>query len=199
MTGKNDVIAAARMGTRDTFVAVGIFTAIFSERLAREVIPDKLYCVDPYIQYLEFEDSLNDSEKLAQAREVAHVRMAPFGNRVSFIEDFSVNAAKHFADNSVDFIYIDGNHAYKFVTQDLEAWYPKLRQGGLMAGDDAHDVDDSLRNANGDCKIVWLRDEQGKPTSEGLYGVRKAVQDFCHAHSIQVGWLGYQFIFRKSL
>ncbi len=192
MTGKNEVIAAARTKICGTFVAVGVFGAEFSERIVREAAPDHFYCVDPYTQYPEFEDSLNDRAVLARARKAAHDRMTPFRDRVSFIADFSVNAAKQFTDNSLDFIYVDGNHAYKFVTQDLEAWYPKLRRGGIMAGDDAHDVDGlAPRDANGDCKFVWT------PTSKGLYGVRKAVQDFCRVRSIPVAWPGYQFIFQK--
>src|ERR1035437_3711916 len=198
MTGKNEVIsAAARMITRGTFVAVGVYTGEFSARLIQECTPDKFYCVDPYTPYPEFEDSLNDSSLLNGAREQAHNRLLSLGREVIFIEDFSVSAAKQFAGNSVDFIYIDGNHGYKFVSQDLEAWYPKLRPGGFMAGDDAHDVDDNSRNENGDCKIVWARDGQGKPTSEGMYGVREAVQSFCRLRSIKPDWPGYQFIFRK--
>jgi precorrin-6B methylase 2 len=45
-------------------------------------------------------------------------------------------AAAQFPDQSLDLIFIDGNHQYDAVLQDLHAWYPKLRSGGLLAGDD---------------------------------------------------------------
>ena len=35
-----------------------------------------------------------------------------------------------------DSIYIDGNHEYDFVKKDLENYYPKLKDGGILAGDD---------------------------------------------------------------
>ncbi len=57
----------------------------------------------------------------------------------------TVEGAKQFADRSVDFIYIDAGHSYENVTQDLEAWYAKLKPGASCAG---HDIArDSVRRA----------------------------------------------------
>ena len=53
------------------------------------------------------------------------------------IEQPSVVAAPSFPDKSVDFVMIDGAHDYASVRQDVRAWLPKLKTGGLMAGDDA--------------------------------------------------------------
>jgi predicted O-methyltransferase YrrM len=47
-----------------------------------------------------------------------------------------VIAAKDFADESLDCIFIDGDHRYEEVMKDLEAWFPKLKKGHLMIGDD---------------------------------------------------------------
>jgi predicted O-methyltransferase YrrM len=55
---------------------------------------------------------------------------------IDIIVDFSVEAAKQFEDGYFDFVYIDADHSYKGVTEDLEAWYPKVRKGGMMAGHD---------------------------------------------------------------
>ena len=41
-----------------------------------------------------------------------------------------------FEDNSIDFIYIDGNHQYDFVKKDLEDYVPKVKVGGVIAGHD---------------------------------------------------------------
>ena len=54
----------------------------------------------------------------------------------SVVRSTSVEAAAATADESVDWVYIDGNHAYEFVLEDLRSWYPKVRPGGLVAGDD---------------------------------------------------------------
>jgi predicted O-methyltransferase YrrM len=48
----------------------------------------------------------------------------------------SVQAAKAHGDGSLDFVFIDAAHSFEAVTHDLAAWWPKLRQGGLIAGHD---------------------------------------------------------------
>jgi hypothetical protein len=48
----------------------------------------------------------------------------------------SPRIAKQFQDNSLDFVYIDANHELQAVLDDLEAWYPKVKPGGLFSGHD---------------------------------------------------------------
>ncbi len=43
--------------------------------------------------------------------------------------------------NDLDLVYIDANHAYEEVKKDMEAWYPKVRKGGILSGDDYHYYD----------------------------------------------------------
>jgi len=48
----------------------------------------------------------------------------------------SVDGAKFFEDNSVDFCFIDAGRSYKNVYADLNAWYPKIKNQGILAGHD---------------------------------------------------------------
>ena len=48
----------------------------------------------------------------------------------------SERAAALFADASVDFVYLDGDHGGAAVRRNLEAWFPKIRSGGVLAGHD---------------------------------------------------------------
>jgi predicted O-methyltransferase YrrM len=48
----------------------------------------------------------------------------------------SIEAAKQFEDNSLDFVHIDASHDYESVLEDIIAWYPKVKQGGIISGDD---------------------------------------------------------------
>ncbi len=56
--------------------------------------------------------------------------------QVEIHRDFSNNICQDFADNYFDWIYIDGNHLYEYVKQDLELYYGKVKTGGLITGDD---------------------------------------------------------------
>lgn len=61
-------------------------------------------------------------------------RLAALGFRPRFtmMQDTSVKAGAKFADESLDFIYIDQEHGGPSVTADLEAWWPKLKPGGIL-------------------------------------------------------------------
>lgn len=48
----------------------------------------------------------------------------------------SVEAAKLFADKSIDFVFIDACHEYESVRDDIESWLPKVKNGGIIAGHD---------------------------------------------------------------
>src|SRR3990167_6747852 len=54
----------------------------------------------------------------------------------TFIRDYSMNAVKDFEDNSLDFVYIDGDHCFESATNDIAEWSKKVRPGGIVSGDD---------------------------------------------------------------
>lgn len=45
-------------------------------------------------------------------------------------------AASMFEDESIDFMFIDGDHSTEAVLRDIEMWLPKVKKGGILAGDD---------------------------------------------------------------
>ena len=61
--------------------------------------------------------------------------------RVKFLVMDSVSASKRFEDGSLDLVFIDADHSYKGVKSDLEAWGPKVRPGGVLAGHDYEQPD----------------------------------------------------------
>jgi hypothetical protein len=92
----------------------------------------KLYLVDPYKEYKE-KDKTQDYSK---SKKIMLNRLKDFKKKIIFINDFSQNAYKKIPDNSLDFIYIDGNHQYEFIKKDLELYWPKLKVDGIMGGHD---------------------------------------------------------------
>jgi len=63
---------------------------------------------------------------------------------VRIIKEFSHKAVHLFNNNSLDFIYIDGNHSYNFVYKDIDLWYPKIKVNGISAGHDIFNIPDVL-------------------------------------------------------
>lgn len=53
-----------------------------------------------------------------------------------FVRKKSSDASEFFEDKSLDFVFIDAIHLYENVKEDIELWLPKVRNGGILAGDD---------------------------------------------------------------
>lgn len=69
--------------------------------------------------------------------------MMPLDGHFRIVKGRSTDAAHHFKNRSIDFVFIDAAHDYDNVTADIAAWLPKVKVGGIMAG---HDYDDDYRN-----------------------------------------------------
>ena len=85
---------------------------------------------------------------------------------VEVVRDFSVKGSQRFEDGYFDFIYIDAAHDYQSVKEDVEAWWPKLKEGGIFSG---HDYFPDRR--------VWRNEE---------VGVYKAVNEFAASQGTEV-------------
>ena len=55
---------------------------------------------------------------------------------VEVIREKSLEASLQFDDNSVDLVFIDGNHTYAHTYSDILFWLPKIRNGGALMGHD---------------------------------------------------------------
>jgi hypothetical protein len=96
----------------------------------------KYIMVDPWIEqpkdiYKEKTDGVDFEQYWRDCR-----KLSEEDNRVVLIRKFSVAGAKDVPNDSLCFVHIDGNHSYESVIQDMDAWWPKLKSGGLFSGDD---------------------------------------------------------------
>jgi predicted O-methyltransferase YrrM len=48
----------------------------------------------------------------------------------------SWDVATRYPDESIDFVFLDASHAYESISRDIDAWRPKVKRGGLLAGHD---------------------------------------------------------------
>lgn len=58
------------------------------------------------------------------------------GLPVNFVVGDSTEVHKHIADEALSFCYIDGDHFNPVVKQDLDNYWPKVKNGGIFAGHD---------------------------------------------------------------
>lgn len=92
--------------------------------------------IDPWAPYVAFEpETKNNAALLESAFREAQQRLSIYPG-CAIVRKKSLEAAKDVRDGSLDLVYIDGNHSETYVRQDLEAWAPKVRRGGIVAGHD---------------------------------------------------------------
>lgn len=97
---------------------------------------EKLYGVDPYIHQLKYDDPMNlPQDEFNELYHFLTERLSSYGNRYKHIRKYS-NEAVHDIGNDIDFVYIDANHSYDGVLEDLSLWYPKVKIGGVIGGHD---------------------------------------------------------------
>ncbi len=56
--------------------------------------------------------------------------------RWDMVQASTLDAAQRYRDGQFDWLYLDATHTYAEARRDLEAWYPKVRVGGLISGHD---------------------------------------------------------------
>lgn len=104
-------------------------------------------------------------------------RVAPWSDKTQMLAGFSSDRMKDVPDNSLDFAYVDGCHNYDSVMQDLLMIWPKLRNGGILAG---HDI--VLPSTKGVRQYHWERGFGGVVKPLGIPG---AVNDFAALKGIR--------------
>lgn len=172
------------------FVEIGTAKGDFADFILENSINSTLYCIDPYLSYTDYDDSLNTQIGDNYFYKTYDRLKSKYGDRVQFIRKFSQDALNDIPNN-IDFLYIDGNHRFEYVSKELELYYPKVKSNNYIIGDDAVDLDDSLRNKNGDILINW--DEN----NHGHYGVVKAFREFIEKNNLYGEITAMQCILRK--
>ncbi len=123
-----------------TGAEIGVWKGAYSASLCKANPALHLLCVDPWLSYPAWLDTKNAMPKpqadrfMADAYATAQATLA--GLSCTVLRSFSTDAARAVPDGSLDFVYIDANHTRAAVLEDLAAWVPKVRMGGIVAGHD---------------------------------------------------------------
>jgi predicted O-methyltransferase YrrM len=111
-----------RIKDSGTFVEIGILHGKSTAWMA-EAIKDSNKNIDFYAIDNSISTYLNEN-------------LEPVKDYVTILESDSVKASENFKDKSLDFVFIDGDHTYDGVINDLKAWDKKIKDGGTIAGHD---------------------------------------------------------------
>jgi hypothetical protein len=113
-------------------IEIGVGRADNALSILQELPIEKLFLIDPYIPY---EDVLGHADYSADYA-IAHAKLAEYP-QVVWLRKTSETANREFQNKeAVDFVYIDGNHSYEFVKEDITLYYPLIRNNGLIGGHD---------------------------------------------------------------
>ena len=160
---------------------VGVYRGDYSKQIidhkfiGKKINIKKLYLVDPWAFYEESQKDYG-TYKVEDSKEEAFKYVSErFKNyqNVEIIRADSLTAAKKIENEALDFCYVDANHDYKFVLDDLRAWYPKIKKKGILFGDNYVDP----------------------------YGVQEAVQEFVYERKLLVHFSDFYeqfFLFKKQ-
>lgn len=164
-------------------VEVGTFKGGFSKAIT-DVWDGTLFMVDVWRplgnEYLDSSNHENHTDAYSEAMK----SIAGREDRAIMIRAESKKAIDLFPDESLDFVYIDANHAYDYVVEDIKLWYPKVKKGGYLLGHDYLGLD-------------WYNDPNFLPNKKdkhiydnngyyfGVFGVNPAVDEFCERNNYE--------------
>lgn len=129
---------------------IGVSRGLYSKALLSSNPELFLYCIDPWLAYDNYVEYHGDSGQIMcdENFKICVERLKNFEGRFKFIKKFSMDAVKEFKDNFLDFVFIDGNHSFEYVINDIAEWSKKVRKGGIVAGHDYWTSSLGKRNVN---------------------------------------------------
>lgn len=120
-----------QLGLKNLAIEVGVYRGDYSQEFRDLWKGNTLHLVDPWCTPKCRGDLWGTEEDY----EITKERFKN-DNSIYLVREYSEVASFKYSNGSVDFVYLDADHTYEAVYNDLVLWWPKLHQGGIMAGHD---------------------------------------------------------------
>jgi len=130
----------------DLIVEVGAFLGRSISYLGVEVVNSGknilIDCIDSWdpsncdVFYTDYDGSNYREYRGTGVYKLFLDNIKPLGRIIRSVRMPSIDASGIYEDESISFLFIDGDHSYNSVSNDLHAWYNKVKPGGIIAGHD---------------------------------------------------------------
>lgn len=161
-----------------TFVEVGSWKG-HSASIIGAVVKQRgghLFCIDHWQGNEGTKNVARAKEKDIYAIFEHNIKALGLEECVTAMKTDSISASTQFDDASIDFLFLDADHRYAQFMEDLQAWYPKVKPGGIICG---HDCEGYYKGAPKDIQ-EQIDAHLSEDYINGLYhpGVIRGLHDF---------------------
>ena len=131
-----------RLPRNGAYLEIGSWLGLSSIIVANSLLAKlnfgaKIYCVDTWLGSEEHQQMAIIKEDRLYENFLSNIEKSGVSGFISPIRGKSVEIAARFPDNSLDVLFIDGDHSFEGCYADLLAWYPKVTREGRILGHDA--------------------------------------------------------------
>jgi hypothetical protein len=118
----------------DICAEIGVLNGDYASLICERPL-SKLYLIDPWVSITDVPDRWHacPQEKMDNYKTEVFNKFSD-NNKVEIIEKYSADTFSDFEDDYFDWVYLDANHSYSFVFEDLINWWPKLKPQGFLCG-----------------------------------------------------------------
>lgn len=138
---------------------IGVYKGAFSQKLCRAGL--KVYAIDHWWDDQNYHPGrANFQQRQDIIYKHARKTLTPFPN-CTIVKKTSMEAVNDYKDASLDFVHIDGNHRFRYVSEDICEWSKKVRSGGVVSGHCYLGLPSSAKHDKG-CQSKYVVDAYAK-------------------------------------
>jgi len=151
-------------------VEVGVAGGLHSANILSNSKIEKLYCIDPYPDDLYWSEEKDGNVRYEEA--LTRLDKWIKEGRAEVIRKTSLDVVEDFDDNSLGFVYLDGDRSAQVFPKDVSLWLSKIYIGGILSGHDyknkrsfkvkemidkfCEENNYSLNTTGGKCRSWWI-------------------------------------------
>jgi hypothetical protein len=146
-----------------TIAEIGVERGVNATEILQGLNVQRLYLVDHYLPY---GDCLTNGGCPQEVQDKVYrnmfMNLQNYLDRITLVTKDSVFASSLFPDEFFDFVYIDASHDYEPVRQDILAWWPKIKVGGIIGGHDYKNspyVEQAVKDFAADKQLIELLED----------------------------------------